>query len=238
MSKMQNNNSYDSLVNSKNTICESIRKALATPGPAIPNDIPRNRELFDPIPHIYNTFNENFKAAGGKYVLFDLDSQAPNSQKSAVQRNMFEYLKFEIEESKCHRVLNASAQLAPALSAFNIPTIDVLEASETVDAVVVYAEFLIARTGSIVFSQRNDLMLYPSVKNLAKNIIVLAYTSSIVPDLSHIIGRTISSTKEENRMEEYDFDFDMMEIITPNKESEENPTPSNPHITLILINEY
>lgn len=235
---MQKNSSYDGLVNSKNTICEAVRTALASPAPSFPTSIPRNVELFDPIPQLTDCFKNQFITAGGKYVPFDVDSQAPNSEKAFVQRKMFEYLKFELEESNCHKILNASAQLAPALSAFGITTTDVLVGSETVDAVIVYAEFLIARTGSIVFSQRNDLMLYPSIKNLARNIIVLAYSNGIVPDLHQLIDITRCSSNDNPRLEEYDFDFDMMEIITPTKQGNENPTPANPHVTLILINEF
>lgn len=235
---MQNNNSYEGVVNSKNTICEAIRNALATPAPSFLTSISRTVELFDPIPQLCDTFKDNFIAAGGKYSQYDLDSQAPNSQRAAVQKQMFDFLKFEIQQSGSHKVLNASSHLAPALAAFDIPTVDVLDASETVDAVIVYAEFLIARTGSVVFSQRNDMMLYPSIKNLARNVIILAYANCIVPDLNHVLSQTIRSSKEDNRMEEYDFDFDMMEVITPTKEGNENPTPANPHVSLILINEF
>ena len=144
-------------------------------------------------------------------------------------------MKFELEQSRCNTILNTSPQLVPVLENFGIHTINVTPSSTPVDAVIVYSEFLIARTGSIVFSQRHNMMLYPSIKDLAKNVIVLGSARSIVPDFSSVCTQTKQSTKEENRIEEFDFDYDMIEIIRPTKEKDDSHTPANPQITLLLL---
>ena len=103
------------------------------------------------------------------------------------------------------------------------------------DAVIVFAEFLIARTGSIVLSQRNGLMLYPSIRNLARNIIVLSQSSRIIPDLHFLTERTITTQQKENRIEESDFDFDMLEIIRPSKVGDDDTSSTRPHFSLLLV---
>lgn len=233
-SKMQKNNSYDGITNSKNIICQSIRNALAT---QVPGNSYKSVELFDPIDDPLQTFQQNFLDAGGKLVPFEMDAYRMQERDYAFRKQIevYQYLKFELEQSRCNTILNTSPQLVPVLENFGIHTINVTPSSTPVDAVIVYSEFLIARTGSIVFSQRHNMMLYPSIKDLAKNVIVLGSARSIVPDFSSVCTQTKQSTKEENRIEEFDFDYDMIEIIRPTKEKDDSHTPANPQITLLLL---
>lgn len=233
---MEKSNSYEGLGNAKDNICQSIRKALATPV-HVP-DINMDQELFPPIPNMLECFKQNFEAAGGKLVPFQMDVSRMNDRAYAshFQKSVYDYLKdYELETNRCMTVLNTSSQLAPVLANFNIPTIDYIRNSEPVDAAIVYAEFLIARTGSIVLSQRGGLMLYPSIRNLARNIIVLSQSSRIIPDLHTLTQLTTTIQQKENRIEESDFDFDMMEIIRPSLVEDNGASPTAPHFSLLLV---
>lgn len=233
---MEKSNSYEGLGNAKDNICQSIRKALATPV-HVP-DINMDQELFPPIPNMLECFQQNFEAAGGKLVPFKMDVSRMNDRAYAshFQKNVYDYLKdYELETNRCMTVLNTSSQLAPVLANFNIPTIDYIRNSEPVDAAIVYAEFLIARTGSIVLSQRGGLMLYPSIRNLARHIIVLSQSSRIIPDLHTLTQLTTTTQQKENRIEESDFNFDMLEVIRPSLVDENSISPTAPHFSLLLV---
>ncbi|MBP5557889.1 MAG: hypothetical protein J6X65_09325 [Bacteroidales bacterium] len=233
---MEKNSPFDGMGNAKNKICQSIREALATPV-HVP-DINTDQDLFAPIPDLLGCFQQNFEAAGGKLVPFNMDLSLMNDRTYAAnfQKQVYDYLKnYELETSRCMTVLNTSSHLAPVLANFNIPTIDFIRNSEPVDAVIVYAEFLIARTGSIVLSQRGGLMLYPSIRNLARNIIVLSQASRIIPDLRYLTESMTTVQQKENRGEEVDFDFDMLEIIRPGKTDDASLSPTQPHFSLLLV---
>ena len=166
----------------------------------------------------------------------DLSLMNDRTYAANFQKQVYDYLKnYELETSRCMTVLNTSSHLAPVLANFNIPTIDFIRNSEPVDAVIVYAEFLIARTGSIVLSQRGGLMLYPSIRNLARNIIVLSQASRIIPDLRYLTESMTTVQQKENRGEEVDFDFDMLEIIRPGKTDDASLSPTQPHFSLLLV---
>ena len=233
---MEKSNSYEGLGNAKDNICQSIRKALATPV-HVP-DINMDQELFPPIPNMLKCFQQNFEAAGGKLVPFKMDVSRMNDRAYAshFQKSVYDYLKdYELETNRCMTVLNTSSQLAPVLANFNIPTIDYIRNSEPVDAAIVYAEFLIARTGSIVLSQRGGLMLYPSIRNLARHIIVLSQSSRIIPDLHTLTQLTTTTQQKENRIEESDFNFDMLEVIRPSLVDDNSISPTAPHFSLLLV---
>ena len=223
---MEKSNSYEGLGNAKDNICQSIRKALATPV-HVP-DINMDQELFPPIPNMLECFQQKFEAAGGKLVPFKMDVSRMNDRAYAshFQKSVYDYLKdYELETNRCMTVLNTSSQLAPVLANFNIPTIDYIRNSEPVDAAIVYAEFLIARTGSIVLSQRGGLMLYPSIRNLARHI----------PDL-HTLTQLITTTQQkDNRIEESDFGVDMLEVIRPSLVDDNSISPTAPHFSLLLV---
>ena len=233
---MEKSNSYEGLGNAKDNICQSIRKALATPV-HVP-DINMDQELFPPIPNMLECIQQNFEAAGGKLVPFKMDVSRMNDRAYAshFQKSVYDYLKdYELETNRCMTVLNTSSQLAPVLANFNIPTIDYIRNSEPVDAAIVYAEFLIARTGSIVLSQRGGLMLYPSIRNLARHIIVLSQSSRIIPDLHTLTQLTTTTQQKENRIEESDFNFDMLEVIRPSLVDDNSISPTAPHFSLLLV---
>ena len=227
--------SANSNVTTKNKICAAIRTALATPIP-VP-DINKASELFDPIENPLDCFVNNFLQAGGKYVPFEMQRSRMNERDYAFkkQKEIYDYLKSEIEYGNCQTVLNASPQLSSVLQNFNIQYLESIPTDHTADAVIVYAEYLIARTGSVVLAQKEGTMLYPSIKDLSKNVIVLSSSSCITPDLHSLFDREIEYSQEENKPQNAEFQFDMMEIMRPIHLNDDEYSPAQPHITLIMI---
>ena len=116
---MEKSNSYEGLGNAKDNICQSIRKALATPV-HVP-DINMDQELFPPTPNMLECFQQKFEAAGGKLVPFKMDVSRMNDRAYAshFQKSVYDYLKdYELETNRCMTVLNTSSQLAPVLANF------------------------------------------------------------------------------------------------------------------------
>jgi L-lactate utilization protein LutC len=98
-----------------------------------------------------------------------------------------------------------------------------------VDVAIVYSDMLIARTGSMLFTQK--FSLYPSVRNITKDIIVVAFEKNLVLDIKD----TFQLQQEKNQGNLYDF----VEIITPTKpvndKGEENYSLLEPRFILLLI---
>ncbi len=88
---------------------------------------------------------------------------------------------------------------------------------------------MIARSGSLLFTQKHSL--YPSVKNLAKDLLIISFTSNVVPDVKHALANT--------RKNEPTGQLPICEIVLPTKleklENKEEYTPISPRFNLILI---
>lgn len=221
----------------RNAVCQNIREALSSPNPIQPPNIDTKSELFDPINNPLEKFIEEFTTAGGKCVPFEIEKQKMGDKEYARGRisEIYRYVQKEIEIGKYGTVLNTSAKLSNVLQAFGIQTVDSIPNGSPADAAIAYAEFLIARTGHIALSQRNEQMLYPSINNLAKNLIILSSSASIVPDLKSLLSDLKCSIQDDNDKQQDDLQFDMMEFIKPQKVQEEEYTPRCQHITLVLI---
>jgi L-lactate utilization protein LutC len=104
-----------------------------------------------------------------------------------------------------------------------------VDTHQQVDVAIVYSDMLIARTGSMLFTQK--FSLYPSVKNITKDIIVVAFEKNLVLDLKD----ALALQQEKNQGIPYDF----MEVITPTKpvndKGEEDYSPLEPRYILLLI---
>lgn len=224
-------------INCKNAINEEIRNALASPGEF--NVPPLNRQipLFDEISDPLELFVEKFEAAGGKCVVFELDHSRMRDPNYAFAKlnDIYSYVNLEIELGHYNSVLNGSPKLTTVLSKYEVPFVNSVPTGTYADAAIFYAEYLIARTGTIAFSQHNDLMLYPSVRNLASNLIVLASNGGLVKDLQDVLRQSTQRIQEDNRPEEVELKTDMLELFRPSGIEKEQATPANPFITLVLL---
>jgi len=161
-------------------------------------------------------FVQNFRKAGGKFILCN--------------KNSFTDILYKIIVSQHYiTILNTYNPLSPALTKRNLNYITCLDSQQQVDVAIVFSEMLLARTGSMLFTQKYSL--YPSVRNIAKNIIVVAFEKNLVLDLK---GAFLQQ-QEKNQGVLYDF----VEIITPTNpvsdKGEENYSLTQPRFILLLI---
>ena len=223
----------------KNDICGNIRAALTTKSDAYVPQVDREK-VFDPMDDPYQNFKREFTEAGGILYEFEIDKNRMNDGEYVSQRlaDIYNHIQFAVETRRWSRVVNASSHLSNILHQFQINFIETLPEQTVADAVIVYAEHLIARTGHLVFSQRGQHLLYPSILGMAKNIIVLSGNASLVNDLKDLTGKMATTVQQENRPAEQDLKFNMMELLRPVQRQEgEEPTVVKPQVTLLLIHE-
>ncbi|MDR2980493.1 MAG: LUD domain-containing protein, partial [Bacteroidales bacterium] len=110
-----------------------------------------------------------------------------------------------------------------------IPTLDAFLTNNPADAAVVFSDTLIARSGSVLFKQEHTQ--YPSVKHLAKDIIVISRINNIVRDLKEAL-------RFQNEINN-NLATPLMEIITPSlpEQTEDDTvyTAINKRFILFLI---
>jgi L-lactate utilization protein LutC len=161
-------------------------------------------------------FLNNFRSAGGKFISCNKDNFVDILYKLIVGQNF-------------KTILNTNQSISPALEKRDLNYITCIDINQQVDVAVFYSDALIARTGSMLFSQKHSL--YPSVRNITKNIIVIAFAKNLVLDLKD----ALTLQQEKNRGALYDF----VEIITPTKpvndKGEENYSQLEPRFILLLI---
>lgn len=222
----------------KNDICNSIRSALTTKSETQLPPIDRKERIFDPLDDSYQNFKKEFTEAGGLLYEFEVERSRMSDSEYVSQRlaDIYNQIKYAVEAGRWTRVLNASAHLSKILRQFNIDFVDTLPESEHANAVIVYAEHLVARTGHVALSQRGQHMLYPSIAGLARNIIVLSGNASLVSDLKDLTGRMTTTQPQENRPDDLNLKFNMMEILRPLPfEEGEEPTVAKPRMILMMI---
>jgi len=195
---------------------KAIRHALTEKSPIKFPNIDIHAPLFEKPENLTAKFCDNFRNEGGKLILCDRD-------------NFVERLYKLIVGQRYATILNTNLSLSPALTKRNLNFITCVDPHQQVDVAILYSDILIARTGSMLFTQKN--ILYPSIKNITKNIIVVAFEKKIVLDLKD----AFILQQEKNQGVLYDFS----EIITPtkpvNEKGEEDYSPLQPRFILLLI---
>lgn len=222
----------------KNEICNRIRAALTTKSEMQLPSIDKKDKVFDPLDDSYQVFKKEFSEAGGTVYEFEVERDRMSDSNYVAQRlgEIYNQIKYAIEANRWSRVLNASSHLSNILRQFSINFVEMLGETEHADAVIVYAEYLIARTGHVVLSQRGNHMLYPSIAGIAKNIIVLSGNASLVNDLRDLTAKMSTTVPQENRPDELNFKFKMMEFLRPSLLAEgEEPTMAKPRMILMMI---
>ena len=209
--------SFDSLnTTSKENMRRKIRHALTQKSTSKFPDIDIHADIFEKPKNVIAEFLVNFRNAGGKYILCNKD-------------NFVEYLHKLIVGQGYATILNTNKSISPALTKLNLNFITCIDSHQQVDAAIVYSDILIARQGTMLFTQK--FSLYPSVKNITKDIIVVAFEKNIVLDINH----AFILQQEKNQGVLHDF----VEIITPTKpvndKGEEHFTPLEPRFILLLI---
>ena len=203
----------------KETIRKNIRNGLAYKSPSSANNVMDvSGELFPPIPNLFTQFVETFRAAGGKYI-------------PCTTKNMVQYLVKIAQGQQYSVLLNTSPNLGAYLDKYKVRHVNAVNLNDPVDAALFFSDVLVARSGAIGFSQ--PVSQYASVKNLAKDIIVVSRERCIFPDYES----ALDYQSKRNGMTP----SPMTEFVVPTRPEEVDGkpvyTPLNPRIILMLIEE-
>ncbi len=163
-------------------------------------------------------FVTRFRQAGGKFI-------------PCVVQNMVEYLIKIIQGQKYGLVLNTNPNLAPYLKKHNVCYANAINANEPADAAIIFSDMLVARTGAIGFTQ--SIAQYASVKNLAKDIIVISRSRSIFVEMEDALAYLQQQSGNQTPP--------IVEFIIPTNPEEINGKPQyslqQPRIVLVLVEE-
>ena len=168
-----------------------------------------------PLNEVQVEFWQNFQANGGKILRCSTRQERQN------------YLQMLAQDMQYNVVLNTHNNLCNDLEQAQINYINTISTSMPIDAVVVLSTALVARNGSIGFTQ--PISRFVSMRNLAFDVIVISRMKDIVPDFESALAQNEQ------------FKGASMEFITPSPLPQENGkevrTTKNPRYILLLLDE-
>jgi len=201
---------------SKENMRKKIRHALTKKSTTKFPNIDIHANIFEKPESIMAEFLNNFRNAGGKFIVCD-------------KNNFVDILHRLIVKQHFTTILNTNKSISPALEKRNLNYMTCVDSHQQVDVAIFYSDALIARTGSMLFTQKYSL--YPSIRNITKNIVVISF----VKNLALNIKDALNMQQEKNRGVVPDF----LEIITPTKPTDDNGveifSPLEPRFILLLI---
>ncbi|MBO4654827.1 MAG: hypothetical protein J5644_04720 [Bacteroidales bacterium] len=213
---METLSTESSLTTSKESIRKDIRHALSTKGVNRYPNLDLSDDFNPPSDDLIRDFVVRFRALGGKYV--------PCSKDQFVSR-----LVKLLQGQNYPVLLNTKPQLSDMLKKNDIAFVEAIDVNTPADAAIIYSDTLITNSCSFVFSPHNSL--YPSIKGLASDLIIIAFAKDIVPDLK----TALELQQERNGGNLYD----MSEIISPTpltvRDNQEIRTPLTPRYILMLV---
>jgi L-lactate utilization protein LutC len=214
---MDASTTFDNLnTTSKENMRRQIRHALTQKSTSKFPNIDLHADIFENNNNLLEEFCHNFRNAGGKLIFCNKD-------------NFLDILQKLIEGQHYNTVLNTNNSISLALTKRNLNYITCIDSHRQVDVAIIYSPILIARTGSMLFSQKYSL--YPSVRNITKDIIVVAFEKNLILDLKNAL--TLQQEKNQGNSEAF------VEVITPTKQindfGEDNYSTLNPRFILLLI---
>jgi L-lactate utilization protein LutC len=166
---MDASTSFETLnTTSKENMRRNIRHALTQKSTSKFPYIDIHADIFEQPNSLLANFCTNFRNAGGKLIGCNKD-------------NFVERMHKLIVGQRYGTILNTNHSISPALTKRNLNYITCIDSHQQVDVAIVYSDILIARTGSMLFTQK--FSLYPSVRNITKDIIVVAFEKNLVLDI-------------------------------------------------------
>ena len=169
-----------------------------------------------PMENVQAEFWKNFQANGGKIL------------RCYTRQDRLKFLKMLVEDKQYNVVLNTHNNLCGDLEQAQINYVNSINTSMPIDAVYVLSTALVARNGSIGFTQ--PISRFVSMRNLAFDVIVISRMVDIVPDIETALQRNAKFAKDAG-----------MEFITPTPLPKENGkevrTTKNPRYILLLLDE-
>lgn len=174
-----------------------------------------SKELFEEVEQPADLFVHNFRSRGGKFI-------------PCTPETFPDLLMKLLKGLNYNTIFCPDQELQEMLKKERFPVISDFFTAEPANSAIVFADTLIARSGSMVFKQ--DYAQYPSIKNLAKEIFVIAKIDSIVPGLKEALAfqECIDTTLAP-----------LLEIITPSEpeiiDGKEAYSATNQRFILFLI---
>ena len=208
------NNNESSFITDKEYIRGVIRKSTLS-HEHIEDGQPSSQYLA-PMTNVQVEFWQNFQANGGK-ILRCKDRQ-----------DRLKFLKMLADDQQYNVVLNTHNNLCSDLEQAQMNYVNAISVNMPIDAVVVLSTLLVARTGSIGFTQ--PVARFVSMRNIAKDVIVISRMGDIVPDMESALERNKKFAKEAG-----------VEFVTPTvllkEDGKEVRTPQHPRYILLLLDE-
>lgn len=213
---METLSTESNLTTSKESIRKDIRHALSTKGINRYPNLDLSDDFITPSDDLVRDFVVRFRSLGGKYV--------------PCTKDVFTIRLTKLLQGQNYPVLlNTKPQLYDLLKNNNINFVSAIDVNTPADAAIVYSDALITNSCSFIFSPHNSL--YPSIKGLASDIIIIAFAKDIVPDLK----TAIRLQQERNGGNLYE----MNELISPTpltiRDNQEIRTPLSPRYILMLV---
>ena len=169
-----------------------------------------------PMTNVQVEFWQNFQANGGKIL------------RCHTRQDRLDLLRRLAEDQQYNAVVCTHNNLCPDLEQAQMNYVNTLSTNTPMDAVVALSTTLVARTGSIGFTQPVSRFL--SMRNIAKDVIVISRMSDIVPDIESALDRNKKFAQEAG-----------MEFVTPTVlpkvDGKEVRTPQHPRYILLLLDE-
>ncbi len=169
-----------------------------------------------PMTNVQVEFWQNFQANGGKIL------------RCHTRQDRLDLLRRLAEDQQYNAVVCTHNNLCPDLEQAQMNYVNTLSTNTPMDAVVALSTTLVARTGSIGFTQPVSRFL--SMRNIAKDVIVISRMSDIVPDIESALDRNKKFAQEAG-----------MEFVTPSVlpkvDNKEVRTPQQPRYILLLLDE-
>lgn len=156
------------IISDKESIRKNIRIALTNKASTKFLDRDLKTSGLEPIPDLLRSFVLYYRAGGGKYILCS-------------KSNLITRLVQLIKGQNYFNILNTNFNLKHYLDKHQIRYVEAINLTEPADAALLFSDMLIARNGSIGFTQSQNL--YPSVKNIAKDLIIISSTRFLFSDI-------------------------------------------------------
>ncbi len=163
-----------------------------------------------------NIFLNNFRAAGGLYI----GCTAEDCEDKLVRL---------LKAQNLQNLIVTGQKLSEKLKTQGFHIYPSIPKNFPPDAAVVNSYILVASNGSILFSP--SFSHYPTIKNISKNIIVIAKEKHISPDFKTTIEMM------DRREEQKGIAWNLLEFIRPNAGGDNKFSFENPRIILLLIAE-
>lgn len=169
-----------------------------------------------PMTNVQVEFWQNFQANGGKIL------------RCHTRQDRLDLLRRLAEDQQYNAVVCTHNNLCPDLEQAQMNYVNTLSTNTPMDAVVALSTTLVARTGSIGFTQPVSRFL--SMRNIAKDVIVISRMIDIVPDIESALDRNKKFAKDAG------VEF-VTPTVLPKVDGKEVRTPQHPRYILLLLDE-